>query len=496
MSSDGVSRRTYERVDTVDRSETPAGSLIVAGVSGGPDSVYLLHKELAGCKGTRVVLGHVNYGTRGSDSDEDQRLVEDLGRSHGMETKVLNMDRGGRSGRSRKTGGNFPAGFEGKARDVRHRFLKALATGSGAGKIAMAHTADDQVETVLMRVFEGAGISGLKGIPRVTGDCIHHPLLHVWKDEILKYLKKHKVPYRIDKSNFDNRFERNWIRNILIPLLVKRYGKAVKERIFTLGERFRELDDYLGIEAGKWIRRNLRSIPVAGGGETIAGKVHSIHFPRKGFSSLPTVLRVKVLQRICFDRLGVVPNGRLLESMDRLVREGGGSSRVNVGNGWELANRYGEAAFAPAGEGGKAGKPSGTPVPATDLTVEERGNVTPAQARRTVAKGDREIFDASALRMPLSVRPLRMGDRVRPFGLGAEKRVKEILIDRKVPREERWGRPAVCDADGNILWIPGVIRSAHAPVTPQTRKTLLLKVMSGMPGGPRPPARSGSRCRK
>jgi tRNA(Ile)-lysidine synthase len=70
---------------------------------------------------------------------------------------------------------------------------------------------------------------------------------------------------------------------------------------------------------------------------------------------------------------------------------------------------------------------------------------------------------------------LRAGDRIRPFGLGSKKKVKEILIDRKVPREERWGRPVVCDANGEILWIPGVVRSAHAPVTPLTRRTIVLR---------------------
>jgi tRNA(Ile)-lysidine synthase len=74
------------------------------------------------------------------------------------------------------------------------------------------------------------------------------------------------------------------------------------------------------------------------------------------------------------------------------------------------------------------------------------------------------------------VRPLRAGDRIRPFGLDADKKAKEILIDRKVPKDERWGRPVVCDAEGNILWIPGVIRSAHAPVGPETKKTVLLKM--------------------
>ena len=160
---------------------------------------------------------------------------------------------GGRAGIPRR----FPAGFEKKAREIRYRFLRDLSEKVGATSIALAHTADDQVETILMRIFEGAGIGGLKGIPRETADGIVRPILDVWKEEILDDLKKRKIPYRIDRSNVDTRFERNWVRHVLIPLLEKRYGKAVKKRIFTLGERFRELDDYLEAEAGRWIRKNI-----------------------------------------------------------------------------------------------------------------------------------------------------------------------------------------------------------------------------------------------
>ncbi|WP_349257962.1 tRNA lysidine(34) synthetase TilS [Candidatus Deferrimicrobium sp.] len=117
------------------------------------------------------------------------------------------------------------------------------------------------------------------------------------------------------------------------------------------------------------------------------------------------------------------------------------------------------------------------------FTWESRGKGTAAQAKRLAANGDAEMFDTDGLMLPLTVRPLRAGDRIRPFGRGArkdarggEKKVKEILIDRKIPRDDRWGRPVVCDAEGEILWIPGVLRSAHAPVTPETRKTALLRI--------------------
>jgi tRNA(Ile)-lysidine synthase len=334
----------------------------------------------------------------------------------------------------------------------------------------------------------------LKGIPRVTGDGIVRPILDVWKEDILNYLKKRKIPYRIDRSNFDNRFERNWVRNILLPLLVKRYGKTVKKRIFTLGERFRELDDYLEAEAGRWIRRKLKSFP--GGSHLPSG----FSFPREKYTALPTVLRVKILQRICFDRLGVAPNERLLKAMNRNIHDGGPSAKVNVGKGWELSNQYEEARFVPGinrerntgrrsassimlATPGEYEIPVGPKGGGIKFVWEARGKIGALQAKRLAAKGDAEVLDAAGLTLPLTVRPLRAGDRIRPFGRGAggnardgQKKVKEILIDRKIPRDDRWGRPVVCDANGMILWIPGVLRSAHAPVTPETRKTALLRI--------------------
>lgn len=446
---------------------------VVAAVSGGPDSVYLLWKLSSGRKGIRVIAGHVNYGTRGRDSQKDQAMVEQIGNTLGIETDIFSADSDNISGSRKGRNGLFSAGFENRARVARYRYLKGLSEKVGAETIALAHTADDQVETILMRVFEGAGIGGLKGIPRVTGDGITRPILDVWKEDILKYLKEKKIPYRIDKSNFDTRFERNWIRNVLIPLLVRQYGKSVKKRIFTMGERLRELDEYLEVEAQGWTRRNVKMSP--------GDSVESPTFPhpsivyslrRNRYSGLPAVLRVKILQRICFERFGIAPNERLLKAMDRTIRDGGPSARVNVGQGWKLANRYEEAMFIPGGE------PPGEKGEVT-VAVEADGKVTPARAKRLAAKGDAEVFDAATLRLPLTVRPLRAGDRIRPFGRDAVKRVKEILIDRKVPRDDRWGRPVVCDAEGAILWIPGVLRSAHAPVTPATRKTVLLRVRSG-----------------
>jgi len=417
-------------------------------------------------------------------------------------------------------------GFERKAREIRYAFLKEIRNKHGAKKILVAHTADDQVETVLMRLLEGAGISGFKGIPRSTEEGIERPLLDTWREDILRYLEDHDMPYRVDKSNLDTRFERNWIRHVLLPLLAKRYGESVRKRIFMLGERFREIDEYVDINANKWVKKNCSITGNKGGNKRIAGE--TARFSRKAYGGLPSFLRIRILQILCFRLVETSPGERLLGSMDRLIVSGGPSARLSIGKGYVLRCRNKEAFFSPVGEKGtrgerggrfgrqgrgkeqksrkeeergRAAKTKGTTEPVFRLEGpgiyrwhrparegrsveagsrvsffwEERGKIAPGRIRM-MAEGERQaIFDADLLCLPLFVRPLKPGDRLRPLGLATDKKVKEILIDRKVPREERWGRPVMCDADGKIVWIPRILRSADAAVTPATRRTIVLR---------------------
>jgi tRNA(Ile)-lysidine synthase len=429
------------------RTGVPKDGTVVAAVSGGPDSMYLL-AELIRRQGRKLVIAHVNFGARGKDSDKDEALVRETARKQRIGVEIHRAELSAHS-----------PGFEERARDIRRAFLSRLAGGSDARIVATGHTADDQVETVLMRFLEGAGISGLKGIPRETEDGTVRPILDLWKEDIVSDLRRFGIPYRVDRSNRDTRFERNWIRHTLIPLLVKRYGKSVKTRIFAMGERFRELDEYLDAEAARWIARNVKG-PRSGG---------TAAFSRRAYSALPAALRVRILQKLCFGRAEVSPNERTLHGMDRAACVGGPSAEIAVGKGWRLVNRYGATRLV----GSRAPVAPGE----CRLRTATARRFSPARAKEIASGGDAEVFDAAGLRLPLSVRALRPGDRIRPFGMSEEKKLKEILGDRKVPREERWGRPVVCDAEGTILWVPGVVRSAHAPVTGSTRCAKIIRYL-------------------
>ena len=449
---------------------SPRGKWII-GVSGGADSVYLLHRSLR--LGKRLVIAHMNHGARGRASDRDMEFVERIGRALGIEVAI------GRPGSPAGRTASGP-GFEKRARDDRKEFLIRARERCGASGILLAHTADDQVETVVMRILEGAGISGLKGIPRRTEDGIERPLLDTWREDIIDHLRRRGVAYRTDRSNADTRFERNWIRHVLLPLLEERYGKTVRKRIFALGERFREIDEFLDAAARRWMRRNVTQGP---------GAVRaSLGIRRAAYAKLPPAVRKKTFQILCLERMGIVPNERLIEAADRIMVSGKPSARISLGKGRSLACNYGDALL-------RERDPEEAPGPIREglgelVAREMRGRPTLARLRR-LCEGERKaVFDADGIPEPFSVRPLRAGDRIRAFGGVGEKKVKEILIDRKIPRDARWGRAVVCDARGRIVWIPGVVRSSLAPVTADTRRAIVICLsrfrsdMNGCPAAP------------
>lgn len=196
------------------------GSGLVVGISGGPDSVSLLEilARLQKKYDLKIILAHVNYALRGKDSDRDQKIVEDLAQKYALELFVLQPKLGKKNS-------------EESLRNIRYDFFEKIRKENSCEYIAVAHTLDDQVETFFMRLIRGAGLSGLASMKFRSGKIIR-PLLNISKREILEFLKKNKIKYRIDKTNRENKFFRNKIRNILIPMLERNFNPNIKEMIF------------------------------------------------------------------------------------------------------------------------------------------------------------------------------------------------------------------------------------------------------------------------
>lgn len=214
---------------------------IVVGVSGGPDSVCLLDilSKLKNKYNLEILVAHINYGLRGSDSDKDEKVVEKLVAKYGFEIEILTVQ-------------NLKIAEinENELRNIRYNFFEKIRERNNFNIVAVAHNRDDQAETFLMRMLRGSGLQGMRSI-RPKNEKIIRPLLRISREEILDYLKDTKLSYRIDKSNTDIRFFRNKIRQQLIPYLEKKYNPVIKKTLSDSVENIADDYDFIDAEAKK-----------------------------------------------------------------------------------------------------------------------------------------------------------------------------------------------------------------------------------------------------
>lgn len=202
------------------------GSKILIGVSGGPDSVCLLNLFyfLAPKYDLKIAVAHVNYGLRQKDSGEDAKFVAKICQAKKIPFYLLDKP-------PIPSKGNL----EENLRKIRYRFFEKIRQQSSFDLIAVAHNQDDQAETVLMRILRGSGLRGISAISAKSGVLIR-PLLEISRSEIMSYLKSNKLKFRLDKSNFDTKFERNKLRQELLPYLEKNYSPKIKLHLANLAK--------------------------------------------------------------------------------------------------------------------------------------------------------------------------------------------------------------------------------------------------------------------
>jgi tRNA(Ile)-lysidine synthase len=428
------------------------GETLVIGVSGGADSVALLHVllRLAPDLALRLHVLHVDHGLR-EDSARDGEFVRALGIRLGVPVDVV---------RVRVAAGSIEAA----ARAARHGALEAVAVRVGAARVALGHTADDQAETLIMRLLEGTGVRGLAGIPPVRGRLIR-PLIESRHQDAVTTLTAAGLPWIEDPSNRDVRFFRNRVRHALMPRLVEAAGGDVVGPLGRLARRAREAIDALDHVAAAELER-------------LAHAEHgALVLPRSALGALPRPVAAEVL-RAAAARLGSreplrawghrglrrvlasAPPRRPLRLGGIVVEVSGDRVRVGVTRAPALA-------------------PRDLPVPGR-VELPEIGRaleavVVAAADYALPREPDRVAFDAAGLPPRLVIRPRRRGDRFRPFG-GGDRRLKSFLIDAKVARWERDRLPLV-DAGDDIVWVAGLRRGAAAPVTEHTDSVVELRLV-------------------
>ncbi|QQB74085.1 tRNA lysidine(34) synthetase TilS [Fusobacterium canifelinum] len=223
---------------------------IVVGFSGGPDSVFLVEmlKKIQCFFNFKIYLVHINHLLRGEDADSDEHFSFEYAKKNHLEIFIKRIP-------VKEIAKEVGKTLEEVGREERYKFFSEIYEKVGATKIATAHNKDDQIETFLFRLIRGASLQGLEGI-KIKNNNIIRPISEIYKKDILEYLNKNEIQYKIDKTNFENEFTRNSIRLDLIPFIEERYNIKFKDKIFSLIEEIREnnqnnslnLTDYINSE--------------------------------------------------------------------------------------------------------------------------------------------------------------------------------------------------------------------------------------------------------
>jgi tRNA(Ile)-lysidine synthase len=428
------------------------GDRVLVAVSGGADSVALLHvlRALALPLGVTLHVAHVDHQLR-AESGRDASFVRDLAARLGLPVEVVTVDVGPRGS------------LEEAARDARYAALERVATEVGAARIAVGHTANDQAETVLMRLLQGAGPRGLAGIPPVRGRIVR-PLLDCRRAAIVAALEAAGETWLDDPSNVDRRFVRNRIRHDVLPVL-EAASDDVVDALCRTARLSRETVDALERAAAAALARLATRGP------------DDVTLPLAGLRALPGPVAAEVLRQAAVELGRRTPlRAWAHRGLARVVADPSprrpfrlGGVRVDVGSGrvrlgGTPAPRLADRALV---------VPGATSLPEIGHALIAR--YVDAAGYEVPTSPSRAAFDADRLPPPLTVRARRRGDRFAPFG-GAERRLKHFLIDVKVPRWRRDTLPLVDSAHG-VVWIAGVRRGAAAPITPATRRVLELALV-------------------
>ncbi len=440
------------------------GDGVVVAVSGGPDSVALLHAlaDLAPRRRWRLHVAHLNHRLRPEASD-DAAFVREMAERLGVPVTVEEADVRALAVAEKRS-------LEDAGRRARYDFLARVAASTGAGRVAIAHTRDDLVETVAMRLLQGAVWEEAGGIPirRPLGAAeVVRPLLECTRQEILAFLRERGVRWRDDPSNRDLRPLRNRIRWQILPDLDRR-APALREVLADLGRLTAETSRWLdGLAADAFARA---AVPASCG----------VRLPVSAFVGHCPDVRRRLL------RLAVARVAGTAARMSRVEQEGayevalGRPGRQAAGAGWVVRRAYDAVEVVvppPPAETGEYRLPVPGRVAAEALGVEVRAEVVErAAVPRLSVEPALAYLDAAAAGAELVVRPWRRGDRMVPLGLRGSRKVHDIYVDAKVPRWQRSRMPVVTDTAGRILWVVGCRVAEAARVTEGSRQVVRLRV--------------------
>lgn len=451
----------------------PQGERLLVGVSGGPDSVCLVHllHRLREKLGVELFLAHLNHGLRGADSEEDARYVQRLAHSLGLPVIVESCN-------VLALQAERKISLEEAAREARYGFFARAARSLGAKRVAVGHTADDQVETLLLHLVRGTGLEGLGGMQSLSpwqlreGEeplLVVRPLLEVSREETEAYCQSYALEPRQDLSNRSSAFLRNRLRQEAVPLL-QSFNPNIKQTLLRSAQALRE--DYAFIQekvAELW----KKVVKKEGEGWTVdkdklsrqhpALQRHLLRKVLEGYLGSPRDIEaqhiermVKALSMPAGKRVSLLKGTALWVDYDRLL--------LGAPPPYPFPPLEGEYRLKVPGETRLPGwKVIATPI--------SSGKKLPSQSLKA-------FFDSVRAGPELVVRQRREGDRFQPLGMSQPQKLQDFMVNSRIPRSWRNRVPLVCSGE-DILWVVGWRVGEKAKLTPTTKQVLSLEFKQG-----------------
>jgi tRNA(Ile)-lysidine synthase len=450
-----------------------ADDRIAVAVSGGSDSVALAFiirdLEHVGL-GRPAGLIHVNHQLRGAEAEADEAFCAALAARLGWPIDVARVDVA-RIARERRQS------VESAARDARYECFERAAERLGAAIVATGHTADDQAETVLLRLLRGAGTRGLSGI-RARRGVYARPLLECRRAELRRDLAQRGETFRDDSSNLDLSIPRNRLRQSLMPVIEAMAPGGVRAlaRLAGLAEDDEDVLTKLAIETAGTLVLSRGGAP---------GRPEALEIDAAALRSIPPAIGRRVLRALAAEVAPrAAPGAVQLQSIWRLVQADKPRGHLDLAG--LTVDRLGDVVrFSPGLKTrpplrrAESLGPKRLDVPGSVYLPEAGVTISAERRERGVElskDGARACVQADSVDMPLGVRTRRPGDRFRPLGSPGRRKLQDVLVDRKVPRDERDRVPVVVDARGRLVWVAGVALADECRVTAPEAGVVILKL--------------------
>ena len=419
---------------------------IVVGFSGGPDSVFLVEmlKKLQYFFNFKIYLVHINHLLRGEDADSDENFSFEYAKKNNLEIFIKRIP-------VKEIAKEVGKTLEEVGREERYKFFSEIYEKVGATKIATAHNKDDQIETFLFRLIRGTSLQGLEGI-KIKNNNIIRPISEIYKKDILKYLNKNEIQYKIDKTNFENEFTRNSIRLDLIPFIEERYNIKFKDKIFSLIEEIRENNQNNSLSLSNYTDSENR---------IILEKIKFLSdFDKKNLFSL------------FLNQKNIEFNRNKIDEINSLIKSNG-TKKIDLDKTYRIVKDYTHLYIEVKKEDCVINNNViQLKIPSEQIFDNFKIHINIAENLDIPKKKNQYLLDALYNDI-IEVRYRKEGDRIF-LDEKHSKKVKEVFIEQKVPKDLREKVPVFL-YNNQIFWIYNVKKSYIPKINQNVSK--LIKVL-------------------